>query len=492
MLTASPARAQETQADSSAAEGQVWDFDGDLLQNLEVDGRPVRRLVGNVRLLHDETEIRADAAEQTGRRIRFRGGVRIIDARDTLTAQEVLYFRDAKRGEATGDVRLSDGDAVLVSPSGTYFSEEKMARFDEGVELRDSVSVLTSRSGAYWTERKIARFQEEVVLTQDDLFLTADSVEHHREEEWSRALGRVKITQTDVVADTTQRTGQRTTWLAGGFAYHDRKAGLSRIEEAPVLLSVTIDSARADTLALRAQTLVSIRTDSLDRLVAVDSVRLWQGELSALADSASFVRGEAPDHDLPEADSLKAAPTRDARGSIELFRDPRVWFRQSQVVGDSLRLVTRADVLDSLFAFGSAFVGQLDSTLQKVQQIQGKQLEGVFQRDTLRTIVVGPNAEVIYFRSDKQSGALKDAVQLSADEITLFLEDGAIHRVVAETDIKGSYFEPEALKDPFLLSNYRWEPELRPDRSLLLDVLVRLGMTQGSSEQDQPPPKSDE
>ena len=93
----------------------------------EIDGEPVRRLVGNVRLREDETVLRANQATQyTGRnQILFEGNVVVFERGDTLRSRTLLYNRVTKVGIARGNVRLSDGDVLVRAPSATYYTSEK-------------------------------------------------------------------------------------------------------------------------------------------------------------------------------------------------------------------------------------------------------------------------------------------------------------------------------------------------------------------------------
>ncbi len=129
----------------------------------EIDGEPVRMLIGDVRLNQDQTVLLADRATQYTNRneILFEGNVLIFERGDTLRSDAVLYDRVTKVGRATGNVRLTDGEVRVTAPSATYYTSEKRTTFNDGVSLVDSASVLTSRTGTYWSEQKRARIRGE-------------------------------------------------------------------------------------------------------------------------------------------------------------------------------------------------------------------------------------------------------------------------------------------------------------------------------------------
>ncbi|MFB6099305.1 MAG: hypothetical protein ABEK84_09395, partial [Salinibacter sp.] len=70
----------------------------------------------------------------------------------------------------------------------------------------------------------------------------------------------------------------------------------SRVEGNALLVRIRTDSTGtpSDTLVVGARRLEAFRTDTHRRLVAVGSVRIWQPDLSAVADSAVYDRVVAP------------------------------------------------------------------------------------------------------------------------------------------------------------------------------------------------------
>lgn len=449
-----PARAQRTPADTTQT--REVHLRADSLAGSDAAGR-VRRLFGNVHLRQGETLLWAQEATQylDRKEILFTGDVRIVERGDSLWADRVLYNTATKTGEAEGHLRLTDGDVVVLAPTGVYHTEEKRAVFDRGVTLVDSTNTLKSRGGIYWSDEKRAEFYGDVRLDEPRTHLEADSVTYHRETEVALARGRVYIERVggeeeEEDADTTLRT-----LLFGERAYNDNKAGYSRIEGEPLLVQLRRDStgAEVDTLLIRAVQLEVSRQDSLQRLVAVDSVRIWQQRLAAVADSVVYDRIRAD-----------GAP---AREEARLYRDPMAWFNQSQVSGDTIRVQARDASVDTLFVYGRTFVAQMDTVLNRVQQLQGEDLVAVFADDSLRTLRVGPQAEAINFRSDEQDQPA-GAVRMSADRIIFHFAADALQRVSAVRGIEGTFYAESLLPDPFRLGRYVWVPERRPTRVLLM------------------------
>ena len=479
----------------------------DELTGAVENGASVRRLVGNVRLRQEQTRLRARRATQYPGRdeILFVGDVLIVEEGDSLRADRVLYDTRQKIGRARGRMRLSDGEVVITGPSGRYFADEKRATFEEGVTLVDSASVLTSLTGEYFTDEKRAEFAGDVRLVQRRSVLEADSVTYYRDRDVSRARGHVVIERfgdeddedaappdtarflmlpSDTAAANTAATDTldvrrlppgvtpadtlRRTLLFGDYAFNDEEAGFSRVDGRALLVRLEADSASApvDTLLLRARSLENTRADSLERLVALRDVEIWQRDLAAVADSAVYDQRRLPE-----------APERE---ETRLFQAPMAWTPdQGQLSGDTLRITARARQVDSLFAFQSAFAAQQDTLLDRIQQLRGRRLVGLFARDTLRKITVGPNAEAIRFLANGEQEA-NGAVEVSSDSMYFFFEKGQLERMLGTSGIEGVQYPESSIPSPFQLDGYVWVPDEKPTRAALLDARARSWLKRGT------------
>lgn len=433
---------------------------GDLLEREIVDGEQVRRLTGNVTLRQEATRLWADRATQyPGRRdILFTGDVLVVERGDSLRADTVLYNERTKTGRARGRVRLSDGDVLVFAPSGLYFTREKRAQFTEGVTLIDSTATLRSREGEYWSDEKRAEFYGDVTLDEIRTHLEADSVSYHREDDVSIARGRVFIDRIGDEEDADTDSLSRT-MLFGDYAFNDEKASFSRIRGRALMVQLRTDTTEAevDSLLISAALLEVSTTDSLRRLVAVDSVNIWQSDLAAIADSVVYDRITTDDDSLYE--------------EVRMFKGPLAWFETSQVSGDTLLIEARGGSVDTLYMRNDAFVSRMDTTLQRVQQLKGLHLTTTFRDDSLRTLSIGPRAEAINFLTgdeDEPAGA----VRMSADRIVFHFDENEPSRMSAIRDPESTYYSENLLPDDFQLDGFYWAPERRPTREGLLDHAI--------------------
>lgn len=467
-----PSRAFRVAADTDTTAPKRALVMGDSLMQREENGEVVQFYVGHVEGQQDSTTLFADWAKRFVAReqVLLTGDVLIVDQGDSLFADTVFYDERNKIGRARGHVRLSDGEVVARAPSGLYFIDEKKARFSEGVTLNDSTAEITSRTGLYWTEEKRAELEGDVRLQAERTYMEADSLTYFRETEISIARGTVFIERLggEADADSTIRT-----LLFSQWAYNDQQAGLSCIRGRPLLVQLRQDStgAEVDTLVIQALRLEALEQDSVRRLVAVDSVQVWQADLAAVADSVVYER-LTPPADTLRADTLAAERSEETR----LYRGPILWVGEAQISGDTIRVKGQGNQIDSLFVRQRAFVAQRDSVTGRIHQVKGQHLLGLFYGDSTRTFIAGPNAETIYFRHDDEDRP-DGGLQVSGDQAIFRFRGEEPEEILFPGEPQGAYYSESLLPNPFQLDGFRWLPERRPAKAALLRderVLQRL------------------
>jgi hypothetical protein len=124
--------------------------------------------------------------------------------------------------------------------------------------------------------------------------------------------------------------------------------------------------------------------------------------------------------------------------------------------------------VDSLFSRQNAFAARYDTVLARIHQLKGRTLDGMLSQDTLRTLDVGPNAELIYYLANEEDEP-DGAVQTSADRIRFLFTDGDLSRATVIGQTEGTYCPQQLLPDQFELSGFSWVPQNRPDREGLLN-----------------------
>ena len=469
---ASAQQADSTAADTTTAPSRAY-VQADSLSAEIVDEERVQELIGNVFVQQDSTELRSERAFRylTRDEFLFLGAVEIIEGPDTLHADTVRYERSNDLGFAFGNVELTDGAVDVRSSEAIYFVDERRTVFQEAVELQDSTAILHSDRGTYRSPERRADFAGNVTLDDPDSWLEADSLSYYRDRRRSEAFGDVFIDRNprearsdrgspSASADESASDDEQNarTWLFGDSAINDEEERRSDVQGNALMVQVQTDSVGLprDTLVVRAERLLGQRRDTLRRLTATDSVRVWQGNLAATADSLVYDRAVAPD-------TASTPPYEESR----LYRKPNAWFETTQVHGDTLRTVVRNRSLDTLYVTGNAFAAQQDTVLQRINQLRGGDLTAAFRGESLRTIRAAPTAEAIRFV--KEEGVLGQAARASGDAIVIeFDTTQTLRRFSILQGTQGTLYEPHLIPEPFQLEGFRWTPDARPRVDVLL------------------------
>lgn len=426
-----------------------------------IDGKRINRLVGNVVLQQDQTLLTAQRATEYVdlSEVLFSVDVQIVERGDTLTANSVRYNKVTKIGRAQGDVNLTDGDVLVRAPNAVHYANRKYTRFERGVTLIDSVSTLTSRRGEYYSEMKRAIFYQNVRLQQKGSVTLADSVEFFREDDVADVFGNVFVLRVDDAADGDSSE----TWLFGDEARTENRLGRNTITGSGLVVqfredessssdaaaSDSVDTvAEIDTVAIAAQRLQSIDDDDVERLTAAGAVSIWRANMAALADSASFDK------------SLSGDGT--SREVVRLFSSPILWFEDTQISGDSIRILLVDGKLDSLYVDGSAFLAQADTTTGNIHQVKGGNLRGSIREGGDRILRFAPDAEAIYYlvEDDETSGATKT----TSDSIVMTFAGDSLRQVAVLGNVDGTFYDKSIIPSSLQLDGYSWMPTSRPSR----------------------------
>ncbi|CAN5576516.1 hypothetical protein BH23BAC4_BH23BAC4_08920 [soil metagenome] len=466
---------------------------------------------GTLRVTDGESVLTAPEGEfnRITRVASFSRGAEVIQQQDgaNLTAQIGSYDFQNKTAILSGGVRLADSTSVLTSDSGRYDVEARRADFFGGVRVEEALTIVDADSLTYFRETRVALANGNVRIERfGDL----------NDQEAAPPLDRPGLSAD---ADATRRT-----LLFGSQAFHDDIAGYTRItggpqgpsDAQPFFVGLRADTTGAvDTLMVRAQSLEAFRVDSLEgvagrgrRVIANTDVRIIQGRLSAIADSMVVLRFEpdAPEGeplplelqvltesgeerqvsaseenptppDSPTIPPVATIPAPDVGAGIGvseillLYKQPGVWYEDSQITGDTIRVVTRdaqGGSIDSLQVLGTSFVAQEDTAVARIRQIQGQYILALFddQGERIRLMSVWPNAETIYFTGE--NGEVREAVQASADSLAFLFREDRLREISGRRGIEGTAYSNEAVPDQLQLSGFRWEPERRPTRAALM------------------------
>ena len=422
--------------------------EGDSLVGQQNQDEFLQFIKGDVGVLYGSTKINSDQAVRnvSKRKTSFTGNSILVDQGDTLTADALDYNEELEIGRAVGNVRLTDGEIVTSSPKGIYYVEERRVEFPEGLVLIDSLTTLVGDSGLYWTDTKIADMSGDVMMESKDARLFADSLLHYREYSISLAQGSVRYLRT---------TPNDSLWIAGDRFEYNAKDSLAIVRGDPIFINIEYDSLTVDTLIIRADVLHLQDRMNTSELNATSNVRIWNSSLSATADSVAYQRvGDGSNEE------------------IWLYGLPFIWMNQTQLSGDTMKVIVHDGNIDSLMIWGNAFVAEEDSLTNQINQVKGHTLVSTTLPDSVRIIRVGPNAEAIYFNTD-EAGSPDGALEASSDEVRMVFEGDSLKTLSFSTDVKGTRYPQKSVTDDLKLDGLKWNVSERPYKHQLLGEFVQ-------------------
>jgi hypothetical protein len=379
---------------------RAQEVSADTLHVKQIGGEDVRELLGHVLLTQEKTRVTSDYALQYIRLGKFllTGNVVVTDDSLTLRAPRGIYYRPERRAEGFERVELDDGATKLTASYGEYFAEERRAFFHTHVLVVDTSSVVSADTLLYWR------------LTRRSL-----------------ALGNVVV----------RSPADRLT-IYGGRLDHDAVRLYSRMTVSPLMVQIdSTGDGRFDTLQVRGLSLESYR-DSTRRLIARDSVQLVRTDLAATARYACFFT---------------------AGDSMLLRSAPVIWYRDTQVAGDSINVYLRKRKLERLHVMGSAFAVSRSDSLhpERYDQIAGDRMRMLFGTQGLsRTDVEGRALSLYHLYDDTLANGVN---RTSGDRIVMLFAGGKAEAITVYGGVEGQYFPENMVRgkeNDFALPGFAW------------------------------------
>jgi lipopolysaccharide export system protein LptA len=388
----------------------------DQMNGLVINGENVREFTGKVRF----TQI-----TEKGDRV-------------YLWCDRALQYLNANRIDLFGHVKMIRDTTIITSDQGKYYGNEKRAEVSSNVRLVRGSSVLTSLSGQYYVDEKRSHFSGNVHLVDTASSVACNDLTYFESETKSIATGNVRVVNLSNSAT-----------ILGDSLVHFESGRYSIVPRNPRLIQIdTSSSGVIDTLVVVSKVMESYQ-DSSERFVAIDSVRMARGELSAWSGRTTFfVRKDL----------------------IILQHHPIVWQALNQITGDSIDVGLQNKKLRSVHVWGHAVaISRSDSLYHnRYDQLTGREMTMYFANDRLDSVFVNNNATSLYYLydNDKPDGANKS----SGDRIYINFMDGKIDRIKIVGGVQGQYFPEKMLlnhETQYNLDGFKWYT-IRPRRIQLM------------------------
>ncbi len=449
-------------------------------------GENFKRLIGDVRLKHEEVIMSCDSAHlyDADNEVQAFGNIHVNQG-DTihLYGDYLKYRGDTRVAQVRKNVVLIDRDTRLTTDYLDFDLENNIGIYYNGGKIVDKENILESQRGYYYSDPEIFYYKDSVVITNPDYTIHCDTLRYDTRSSTSYFLSPTIIRGDSLFIycedgwynldlDLSQfnknafiQTGEQT--IRGDSLYYDRGNGfgkaignieLTDTTENVVLKgnyaeyfeeperSLVTDSAlfiqytATDTLYLHADTLRSV-TDSLGfRLLrGFYDVRIYRRDFQAICDSLAY----------SFADS-----------TIHMYHGPVIWSDENQLTADYVEIFTRNRRIDRMEMYRSAFIISMEDS-SRYNQIKGKDMTGFFRDGQLHLIRVSGNGESIYYAEDENG--IIGVNKAICSNIEIVVENRKIKRIRFLVNPDGTFSPPlQVVPSEMKLKGFKWYGSLRP------------------------------
>lgn len=413
-----------------SAQSQVNIIEADRAVGGVVDGQTVRKILGNVRLATEDMEMQADSAYQfVGQNLLQAFNIQIDTERRTIWADTIFH-------NTLNDFSELRGRVIVQSEQNTVFSEAMdismpldLVFFNVPVRFEDERGTLLAESGLYFQAADSAIFQGNVQLADSTQYLEADSLFMNRTTDAYELFGEVYAH--DFEENVT---------FAGEYLQADSTGYRLLLDDAWLM---QLNEEETDTTHLLARKIEIQETDTVSYMDAYQDVRIWSPRFSAIADTAKY---------------------RDDLDQFILRSNPIVWQKNIQLSGPVIEAWMENDDIRFLSSYSRPVAVQEDSVTGRLHQMAGDTLHAYFDNGTIHEIIVFDNSEIIFHQRDENDEPDGLIELISSGPSTMTFLNGEFDFFKAERNIDGSYLPEDPANIERQLDNFRWDPQLRPEK----------------------------
>jgi len=454
-------------------------------------GDDARKLIGDVRLKHDDVIMTCDSAYfyPKNSSVDAFSNVRVQQG-DTLTLEGDLahYNGITKLARVRNNVVLVNKDITLHTDSLNYNRDAGFASYMGGGILTQENSTLTSGRGRYILDAEDFYFMDSVVIINPDYTINTDSMRYNTMEDISYFSGPTEITgdgryiycengwfdmQKDISfvtdraymeeegrilkGDTLYYEGEngfgrarsnvelidsaQNMILKGNYGHYYREQEIAMVTDSALMIQVE----GSDTMYVHADTLYSLQNPDIKEpsrvLRAYYKVKIYRADLQVMCDSLVYA----------EADS-----------AFDFFGEPVLWTAENQLTASHIRIHMVDQVLERMQLNGVAFIASQKDSI-RFDQMRGKEMTGYFKENQLERILVSGNGQTIYYAIDQE--LVIGANKTVCSDLTIYLNENRISRVVYTSQPDGSYYPLSMFpEEESRLSDFKWLEQWRPMR----------------------------
>jgi lipopolysaccharide export system protein LptA len=306
---------------------------------------------------------------------RFVGNVRAYQDTLRVICDEAIFWEEEERADFIGKVKFDDGHRTLWANKVVYYTNSRIAHCTGNVRI-------SGVNDSLYAEEFVYRFAENNAEGKINLFL------------WD------KQNNARVWGDS----GLYLSSQAQSFIY-----GNARFEHD--------ESDSTDTLIITAKQM-EYHGAEVRHAIALDSVRIFTGDIRASCDSASYKVNEE---------------------RIYLRIQPIAWQDQNEMTGGVINLELDSLEIKDIFIHQKAHLKSLaDSVSTKYNHLRGKSIQVSLMDRRPYRITARNNASSVYYLKEEENDQGTNSA--SSDSIIIFFEQGEVDSIAILGGVEGIFY----------------------------------------------------
>lgn len=355
------------------------------------------------------------------------GTINSIKRKNKLVSDKGTFNTESNTIFFKKNVKLENENYTMTSDTLIFNTLSEITYFHGATNIVSDSNTIYCESGWYDTKTEKASFSKNALVNYGKQTLAGDSIYYERNEGIGRAYRNIVLT------DTSSKIV-----VKGGYGMFNEKTNYSIITQKPLL----IQPEEKDTLYLTADTLElfqdSIRTD----YYAYRNVKFYRNDLQGSTDSLSY----------SEKDSL-----------MTFFGNPVLWSGENQLNADSLKIKTFEGKVYGIFMKQNAFIVEQKDSIH-FNQIKGKQMNGKFDKNELKSIFVKGNGEALYFMEEDSIISAMNKIMCS--DIFIEIDSNQLQNITFYEQPTGSVIPIKDVKvEETILKDFKNYFAIRPKSS---------------------------
>ena len=373
----------------------------------------------------------------------YRSSGKVVrDTSGTITSTIGRYYMVSKKYQFVDNVKLVNPEYVIKSNRLDFYTLSGFAFLYGPTTITSETSVIYCERGFYNTNNDTGYFVKKSKINYDERVVEGDSMYFDRNIDFASATNNITIT--DTLNNNVIKGHYAEVFRAQDSVFITKRA-----------LAITLQE--NDSIFVHSDTLMVTGKPEKRITRGYYNAKIYKSDLSGKADSIHMNQSAG----LTQLINLDRNTTNDAFYKVQ---HPILWNFKNQITGDSIHLISnpKTETLDSLKVFNNAFVISKDSLGDGYNQMSGKKLFGLFEKNTLSTIDIIKNAETIYYLRNEED-ELVGIDKSKSGAIKVWITKNTIDEMRKYNQIGGkTHPENEFPENDKILQGFNWRESERP------------------------------